>query len=68
MAGNIQNYIKINREMLIDELYEIMGLVPRGEEESEEARRKLVQLVNIVNNAPLAESQAQYPKPSLRKY
>ena len=52
--------VKIDRDMLIEELYRLRASLP--EESSEETRRQLDSLVNLIQNAPVSENKANYPR------
>lgn len=52
--------IKIDREMLIQELYELRSVIPH--EDSEDAKKKLMEIVMLVQNAPVDESKANFPR------
>ena len=61
--------IKIDRDMLLVELYELRSLVVDTTvqtEETAEARKKIDQIVNLITNAPSADSNASFPKISIR--
>ena len=61
--------IKIDRDMLLVELYELRSLVTDTTvqtEETAEARKKIDMIVNLVTNAPSAENNASFPKISIR--
>jgi len=61
--------IKIDRDMLLVELYELRSLVVDTTvqtEETVEARKKIDQIVNLITNAPSADNNASLPKISIR--
>lgn len=51
--------IKIERDMLIDKVYECRSKI---DVENEEALKKLSELVDLIVHAPLSDNQAVYPK------
>lgn len=56
--------IRIDRDMVIEELYTLRGLIPV---EEEAARRKLDEIVNFIANAVIDDRQAQFPRTSIRR-
>jgi hypothetical protein len=62
--------IHIDRDMLLVELYEIRALVTEAaliSDEAKEAKKKVDNLVQIISNAPQAENNSSFPRPSLRR-
>ena len=56
---NTMVLIRIDRDMLVEELYTLRGLIPI---EEDAARLKLDQMVTMVANAPIDEQKAQFPR------
>jgi hypothetical protein len=56
--------------MLLVELYEIRALVTEAalvSDEAKEAKKKVDNLIQIISNAPQAENNSSFPRPSLRR-
>ena len=51
--------IKLDRDMLVEELYSLRALIPT---EINEANTKLMDIILLVQNAPVDTNQASYPK------
>jgi len=61
--------IKIDKDMLLVELYELRSLVTDTSVQTEEtmqARKKLDEIVNLISLAPSAENNQSFPKISIR--
>ena len=61
--------IKIDKDMLLVELYELRSMVTDTSLQTEEtikARKKLDDIVNLVSLAPSAENNQSFPKISIR--
>jgi len=56
--------IRIDREMIIEDIMAIRALVPV---ENDEARERIDKLINLLSTLPNDEKQAQFPKPSMRR-
>jgi hypothetical protein len=56
--------IRIDREMIIEDIMAIRALVPV---ENDDAREKIDKLINLLSTLPNDEKQAQFPKPSMRR-
>lgn len=56
--------IRLNREMVIEDILSIRASVPV---ENDEARVKIDKLISFLSNLPNDEKQAQFPKPSMRR-
>lgn len=56
--------------MLLVELYEIRALVTESaliSEEAKEAKKKVDAIIQTISNAPQAENNSSFPRPSLRR-
>jgi hypothetical protein len=61
--------INIDKDMLLVELYELRATITGITMESDEtaaARKKIDQVVSLISNAPVAESQSSLPRISVR--
>jgi hypothetical protein len=61
--------IKIDKDMLLVELYELRSLVTDTSVQTEEtmqARKKLDEIVNLISLAPSAENNQSFPKINIR--
>jgi hypothetical protein len=61
--------IKINKDMLLVELYELRSFIVDSTVQTEEtkaARKKLDEIVNLISMAPSADNNQSFPKISLR--
>jgi hypothetical protein len=63
--GVIMTLIKIDRDMLVDELYQLRALIPLVE--GDDAKQKLMEIVQLVQQAPVSETAAAYPRPRMRR-
>lgn len=50
--------IKLDKEMILDELYKLKPLI---EENKEEAEKKLMEIIALVYHAPVNTSQTNWP-------
>jgi len=61
--------IKIDKDMLLVELYELRSFIVDTTVQTEEtkaARKKLDEIVNLISMAPSADNNQSFPKISLR--
>ena len=61
--------IKIDKDMLLVELYELRSFIVDTTVQTEEtkaARKKLDEIVNLISMAPSADNYQSFPKISLR--
>jgi len=61
--------IKIDKDMLLVELYELRSFIVDATVQTEEtkaARKKLDEIVNLISMAPSADNNQSFPKISLR--
>ena len=61
--------IKIDKDMLLVELYELRSFIVDATVQTEEtkaARKKLDEIVNLISIAPSADNNQSFPKISLR--
>ena len=61
--------IKIDKDMLLVELYELRSFIVDNTVQTEEtkaARNKLDEIVNLISMAPSADNNQSFPKISLR--
>ena len=61
--------IKIDKDMLLVELYELRSFIVDNTVQTEEtkaARKKLDEIVNLISKAPSADNNQSFPKISLR--
>jgi hypothetical protein len=61
--------IKIDKDMLLVELYELRSFIVDSTVQTEEtkaARKKLDEIVNLISMAPSADNNQSFPKISLR--
>ena len=61
--------IKIDKDMLLVELYELRSFIVDNTVQTEEtkaARKKLDEIVNLISMAPSADSNQSFPKISIR--
>ncbi len=61
--------IKIDKDMLLVELYELRSFIVDNTVQTEEtkaARKKLDEIVNLISMAPSADNNQSFPKISLR--
>lgn len=56
--------VRIDREMIIEELYALRALIPV---EAYEAKAKVSELVSLVQNAPNDEKKSNYPRISTHR-
>jgi hypothetical protein len=56
--------IRLNREMIIEDILSIRASVPV---ENDEAREKIDKLISFLSTLPNDEKQSQFPKPSMRR-
>jgi len=57
--------------MLLTDLYDIRANLSEAalhNEDAQEAKKKLDAVINMIMNAPFSESQANLPKPRLRRW
>jgi len=57
-------FIRINREMLIEDVLAIRALIPV---EQDDARDRIDKLISLISNIPIDEKKSQFPKPSIRR-
>ena len=61
--------IKIDKDMLLVELYELRSFIVDNTVQTEEtkaARKKLDEIINLISMAPSADNNQSFPKISLR--
>ena len=61
--------IKIDKDMLLVELYELRSFIVDSTVQTEEtkaARKKLDEIVNLISMAPSADNNQSFPKISIR--
>ena len=61
--------IKIDKDMLLVELYELRSFIVDNTVQTEEtkaARKKLDEIVNLISMSPSADNNQSFPKISLR--
>ncbi len=61
--------IKIDKDMLLVELYELRSFIVDSSVQTEEtkaARKKLDEIVNLISMAPSADNNQSFPKISIR--
>ena len=61
--------IKIDKDMLLVELYELRSFIVDNTVQTEEtkaARKKLDEIVNLISMAPSADNNQSFPKISIR--
>jgi hypothetical protein len=58
------NFIRIERQMLLEDILAIRALVPV---ENDDARDRIDKLISLINNLPNDEKQSQFPKPKIRR-
>ena len=51
--------IILNKEMMIKELYRLRSFI---EPENDEAKKAIMEIIDLVNNAPSDKSKSSYPK------
>lgn len=56
--------IRIDREMLVEDVLTIRALIPV---ENDDAREKIDKLINFLSTLPNDEKQSQFPKPKMRR-
>lgn len=56
--------IRIDREMLVEDILAIRALVPV---ENDDARERIDKLINFLSTIPNDEKQSQFPKPRMRR-
>jgi hypothetical protein len=62
--------IKIDKDMLLVELYELRSFIVDSTVQTEEtkaARKKLDEIVNLISMAPSADNNQSFPKISIRR-
>lgn len=57
-------FVRINREMLVEDIMSIRASVPV---ECEEARDRIDKLISLISNLPNDEKQSQFPKAKIRR-
>jgi len=57
-------FVRINREMLVEDIMSIRASVPV---EYEEARDRIDKLISLISNLPNDEKQSQFPKAKIRR-
>ncbi len=55
-------FIRIERDMLIEELYSVRAAIPT---ECDDAKTALMKVIQLVQHAPLDEKQSRFPKISI---
>ena len=69
----VENYtlkIHIDRDMLLTDLYDVRANLSEAAlhtEDAKEAKKKLDAVITMIMNVPFSESQANLPKPRLRR-
>lgn len=53
--------IKIDRELLLEELYALRATLTTEEDALDRAKQKLMEIVSLIQNAPVETSKARYP-------
>jgi hypothetical protein len=56
--------IRIDIEMIIEDILAIRALVPV---ENDDARERIDKLINLLSTLPNDEKQSQFPKPNMRR-
>ncbi len=56
--------IRVDREMLVEDILAIRALVPV---ENDDARERIDKLINFLSTLPNDEKQSQFPKPRMRR-
>jgi hypothetical protein len=56
--------IRVDREMLVEDILAIRALVPV---ENNDARERIDKLINFLSTLPNDEKQSQFPKPRMRR-
>jgi hypothetical protein len=56
--------IRVDREMLVEDILAIRALVPV---ENDDARERIDKLINFLSTIPNDEKQSQFPKPRMRR-
>jgi hypothetical protein len=56
---NLMTLVKLDRDMLIADLYMLRAQVPA---DSKEAKQMIADLVELISKAPLCETGANYPR------
>jgi hypothetical protein len=56
--------IRIDKEMLIEDILAIRALVPV---ENDDARDRIDKLISLISNLPNDEKKSQFPKSSIRR-
>ena len=62
--------IKIDRDMIVTELYQLRALVTNistDPAETESARKKIDELINLISLAPQSENNSSFPKISAKR-
>jgi len=59
--------IKIDKNMILDELYKVRALMPIATQEWEETTKAIDSVIQLVQNAPLDTTGAQYPGINARR-
>lgn len=63
--------IKIDRDMILVELYGIRAKISEFAYENSDAKEsvtKIDSLITLISNAPSAENNSNFPRPRLRKW
>lgn len=62
--------IKIDRDMIVTELYQLRAAVINispDPKETEDARKKIDELINLISLAPQSENNSSFPKISVKR-
>jgi hypothetical protein len=62
--------VKLDRDMIISELYELRAIVANMDvtsDESRQAKSKIDSLIQLLSMAPASDSNASFPKISVRR-
>jgi hypothetical protein len=62
--------IKIDRDMIVTELYQLRAVVSNistDPKETEDARKKIDELINLISLAPTSENNSSFPKISVKR-
>ena len=57
-------FIRIDRQMLLEEILIVRASLSF---ENEDAKERIDKLISLINNLPLDQNQAQFPKAKIRR-
>ena len=58
----IMTHITIDRDMLINDLYDLRAMIPSGPDGGD-SRKRVDDIIRMVSYAPLSEQKSNFPRP-----